>query len=293
VIGVNERLRHQLRGRRTRPAAALVCLVLVIAIVSAVVAVSARRGSAEPTGPANRSHCRQPALAHVHDPARLTVLSDCVVVSGTVRSTRLDSAYDDNKAEVAVDRQFVHFLKPANRGLLVVDVIATDLATVQMPAAGQHATFYGAWVVNKGRKAVELHPTWRIETSPASTGESGPQPRDLHAGQKLELAVQAPTSVPVGSGIVANVAATWAAPARHVSGQKPVKTAPASQLRLFVEATDAQGQGVRWRAKSTNTLGQATFSMLALHVPGGYRLTVYAVGKSRGEAATKSITVKR
>ena len=55
---------------------------------------------------------------------------------------------------------------------------------------------------------------------------------------------------------------------------------PEAQVHVFVELT-VGGRAVDWRAATTNTLGTVTVNMIALHVPGAYRVNVYAEKRSR------------
>jgi len=289
-------------------------VVAILAIVGVAVAVSVASGKtqqATPRRPSGLSDCRADPLTHVHDPLRLDLLAPCVGVKGRIRSIRLYGGYNDVKVKVEVAASDVRFLKPANRNVLVVDVVAPDLATVLLPAVGSEATFYGAWVYDKATKAASLHPVWRVvPTEPtahvlpagsaARTGTPGARP--LHEGQPLSIDVHRVAEVKVGNPLPVRVSAAWlrqqapkstgaAAQPQPSTGTAEVQR-PASQVRLFYEVTTMSGKGVRWRARTTNTQGSATARLLALFVPGRYQLTVYAYADGKTARDSSVFTVK-
>lgn len=277
-----------MRGRSslTRFRIAVLALVAAIVLIVTVTSLGLAAGPTVPPTPTTAA-CRKDAMAHVHDPGRFTVLAPCVVVSGTLTSARLEAAFLDEKGLVVVDRRYTKFLRPENHGNLIVDVVPTDILSVDLPASGGHATFYGAWVLNRATKAVELHPAWRVVPSPGSktvTGGSEPKQASLHVGQKLALSVHAPVSVTVGGSVVADLDAKWMA-----NG----KSEPASEVRVFLEVTDSSGNGVRWKALRTNTLGKATAKLVTLQVPGDYRVTVYPVTAGATGPVSAVLAVKR
>jgi hypothetical protein len=273
------------RGTRIRLSA------MVVAVLVAVVSLRMWEGPPESTVPPvpAAGDCRDAPMTHVHDPGRFTVLANCVVISGTLTASRLESAFLDQKAAVTVDREYQKFLPPQNSGRLIVDVIPTDIPTVELPARGTHADFYGAWVLNRATKAVELHPTWKVVLSRADKqlirGSSERDPADLHVGQTLKLDLRLPESVTVGAPISVDVDARWQT--------KQGTSQPASQARMFLEMTDADGTGVRWKALRTNTLGRASADLLTLQVPGTYQATLYPITPGTKGPVTATITVKR
>jgi hypothetical protein len=271
--------------------ARLTAIAVVLAVVAAVIVLTTRGGSAEssaPPAPSGASACRSNPMAHVHDPSRLSVTAPCAAVSGTIKSVHLDPAFDDQKVIVAVDTKYVRYLTPANHGQMLIDVIATDLTSVTVPDPGSHATFYGAWVLNKSTKAAALLPTWRIldvTTSGAtSSGTSKSKPKPLHQGQTLALSLQSAPTTTTGGRLIAYVHTEW------VQG---AKRAPASQVRVFLEATTPDGTGVRWKAALTNTLGMASMKLVSLQVPGPYRLTAYAFAVGRSAETSTNVTIVR
>lgn len=268
-------------------AAAALVAVLALGVTTISMGLSSSPTSTVPPVPP-AADCRKAPMAHVHDPARFTVLADCVAVSGTLTSARLEAAFLDEKAAVSLDSKYERFLRPENRGRLVVDVIPTDIGNVVLPANGTHATFYGAWVLNRATKAVELHPTWKVVMAPTAkrqvNGSSEGDPAQLHAHQTLVVSVRAPKSVTVGDAVIIKVAATW---------QAKGKSEPASQVRMFLEMTDHNGNGVRWKAFRTNTLGNGSIKLVTIQVPGTYLTTVYPITEGAGGPIKIVVTVKR
>jgi hypothetical protein len=264
-------------------------MVLAVLVAAASLRLAAKPPeSTVPPVPA-AGDCRDAPMAHVHDPGRFTVLANCVVISGTLTASRLESAFLDEKAAVTVDRQYQKYLRPQNQGRLIVDVIPTDIPRVQLPDRGTHATYYGAWVLNRATKAVELHPAWKVVLSPADKklvrGSSEQDPADLHAGQTLKLELKMSSSVTAGAPIAVEVKANWET--------KQGKKEPTSQARMFLEMTDATGTGVRWKALRTNTLGQGSAKLLALQVPGTYQATLYSITPGAEGPIKTTVTVKR
>lgn len=267
---------------------------LVVGVAGGMAAARGGAAAAIPPAPAQHAGCRAHPMTHVHDPGRLTVLADCVTVTGTLKSARLESAYDDLKLSVALDERDQGYLRPANRGVLTVDVVAPDIPDTTLPSAGQRATFTGAWVLNRATKAVELLPTWRVAlppTAPAGTaadtavgGSKSSAAASLHAGQQLRVSVTTPRRVTVGTRLSVAVTATWTTAAMRQ---------PAAQIRLFMEMTDASGTGIRWKAVQTNTLGRARANLLAIQVPGDYRLNVYVVNADKAITSSNPVTVGR
>jgi hypothetical protein len=269
---------------------AVAALVAVVALTVTTISMhhSSPQASTVPPVPA-AADCREAPMAHVHDPARFTVLADCVAVSGTLTSARLEAAFLDEKAAVSLDSTYERFLRPENHGRLIVDVIPTDIGTVVLPANGTHATFYGAWVLNRATKAIELHPAWKVVMAPtakkqASGSSGGDNAQKLHAQQKLLVSARAPKAVKVGDALVIKVAAAW---------QGKGKSQPASQVRMFLEMTDHNGKGVRWKAFRTNTLGNASIKLVTIQVPGSYLTTIYPITEGASGPVKVAMTVKR
>jgi hypothetical protein len=300
---VDERVELRAEGvaRRSgarRPIAAAATALIILASAAAAGAYLGGRGStagsaAAPNAPpwrAGVTACRRNPMAHVHDPSSLVVLARCSTVSGTVKKVLEYNPLDgDRELFVAVDQPYERFLRPSNQGLLPVEVIPTDAPSIPLPAIGDHATFYGAWVLDRNRDdSAEIHPAWRIDISARLAASGLPDAartgRRAASGQTLSLQVAAPPSVKLGAGMNVVVVARSGAHGRQ---------RPASQVHLFLEVTSRQGAGVRWAAASTNTLGVARVYLIALNVPGRFTLWVYAEKDRQSAVATVPFRVKR
>ena len=201
-------------------------------------------------------------MAHVHQPSRLTMVTECVAVSGTVKELRYKPHDGDYWILVEPDPAFVELLAPSNEGTLIVEVIPTDQAFVYLPKAGQHATFYGSLVQDKAHESwTEVHPAWLITT--------------------LDIKVEATPSVRVGDELRISITAT-----STLDGV----ARPVSQVGLFVELVSSEGEAVRWPFARTNTRGVATVNLSALESPGEYTLWVY--GYKGQEIGFSSTTVE-
>lgn len=262
--------------------------IAVIVLAAAVTTVTGFCLSAEEAPPwhGDPAGCRQDPMAHVHHPARLKVLAECMAVSGTVRSVDLVRAYNDLKIVITPDGEYREFLRDGNDGVLTVDVIATDLLRVPVPEPGAHITAVGAWVHNRATDAVELHPAYRIDVAAdqRDTSATWAPPAAQRQGAELSVTAQAPKGVSIGEPVIVSVRAEWREAGRR---------RPASQIHLFAELTTADGAGVRWQATRTNTLGTAIVDILALATPGQYTLTVYATPSGSDATATTDIRIAR
>jgi hypothetical protein len=262
--------------------------VAVIVLAAAVTTVTGFWLSAEEAPPwhGDPAECRRDPMAHVHHPARLKVLAECMAVSGTVRGVHLVRAYNDLKIVITPDPEYREFLRDGNDGVLTVDVIATDLLRVPVPKPGAHITAAGAWVHNWADDAVELHPAYRIDVAAdqRDTSPAWATPAARHQGAELSLTAHAPKGTSIGEPVIVSIQAEW-----RRAGQRR----PASQIHLFAELTMADGSGVRWQATRTNTLGTATVDILALEIPGQYTLTVYATPSGSDATATTDIRIAR
>jgi hypothetical protein len=265
--------------RLNRLQAALAAAVLAAAGGAVLYALfgSAWVPSHSPNAPGWRpgaAPCRADPLAQVHDPGRLEVVAKCATASGIVQQVEYKPGDGDWEVTVAVDPPYRRFLTPTDYGLLSARVIPADLPDVPLPTLGQHATFYGAWVINKNLHGrTEMLPVWRIVVPSTTRARSAPGgPAGSHTGPgRLVLTVTAPASVAVGAPFTVRVRCVMV---------MPRKTIHASQVHLFMEIINSRGLAVRWEAGSTNSLGHADFSLLALDAPGSFTVHIYA-SKSR------------
>ena len=98
------------------------------------------------------------------------------------------------------------------------------------------------------------------------------------------LNVTAPPVVTVGAPFTIKV--------RSSTGL-PGQAARASLVHLFVEITNSKGLGVRWQARSTDILGRASFSLVALDAPGRFAVHVYASKGGLFQTAEQNLVIRR
>jgi hypothetical protein len=231
--------------------------------------------------------CRADPLAHVHDPGRLKLVAKCATVSGLVEQVQYKPGDGDWQVTIALDPQYQRFLTAADHGRLPVRVIPADLAHVPLPALGQHATFYGAWVLNRNLNGrAEMHPAWRIvAASAALAGRAPGGPIRSQTGPgRLLLNVTAPPVVTVGAPFTIRVLCTIGPSGRTIH---------ASLVHLFVEITNSGGLGVRWQARSTDMLGKADFRLVALDAPGSFTVHIYASKSGLFQTAEENLVIRR
>jgi hypothetical protein len=83
-----------------------------------------------------------------------------------------------------------------------------------------------------------------------------------------------PDAVQVGSELPVTV---------KVSTTRGSTTVPVAQTHLFFQIFSDGRTPVRWRERTTNTLGRSYLHVAALELPGYYKLTVHASkGRHRG-----------
>jgi hypothetical protein len=68
---------------------------------------------------------------------------------------------------------------------------------------------------------------------------------------------------------------------------------PQPEANLFFEVRDQDGRAVQWKATTTNALGRAQVTLVALEQPGSYRLWLYADKPGRSAVASSPVTVRR
>ena len=249
-------------NKRTVAAILLATLLVLAASIGFLVGRWESRSAQPATAAVEDSFppCRENPMAHVYRPTRLTVVSECVIASGTVE--RVDFVLLDGNYSILVepDPQYAQLLAPSNKGMLAVEVTAADRPSVYIPVVGQHATFHGALVVDKSQnKRVEIHPAWLITTLDVTVDD----PRDVPVGQSARILIEV-RSIDRGT------------------------SRPASEADLFLELISLRGEAVRWEVGRTNTLGKATFNLATLEVAGNYTLRVYA-SKSTGSGTESGI----
>jgi hypothetical protein len=231
--------------------------------------------------------CRDDPMAHVPHPTRFVVLAGCSTVSGTVRQVRRDPVDGELNMLVALDQPYSRFLLYGNQGLLRTAVVPRDIPKVSVPKVGQHAAFYGSWVLDRNQhNQAAMHPVWKVQlssTTGVGAGSSVPA-KALGVASKLRVGVEAPTSVPIGGAIDVLV--------RVESGTEGARR-PLPEANLFFEVRDEHGHGVQWKAAATNALGLARVTLVALEHPGSFRLWLYADRQGRSAVVSSPITVRR
>jgi hypothetical protein len=234
--------------------------------------------------------CRDDPMVGVPHPTQFIVVAACSTVSGTVRQVRRDPADGELNLLIAVDPSYEQFLPPANDGVLRAAVVPRDIPKVQVPRVGQQATFYGAWVLDRNqRNQASLHPVWKVKFAHGS-GAVAAAPGRLATGsatmvgKRLYLDMRAPRSVPVGAAV--NVSVQVESTTKGIRRVEP-------EANLFFEVRTQDGRGVQWKAATTNALGRARVTLVALEHPGSFRLWVYADKLGRSAVVSTPVMVRR
>jgi hypothetical protein len=244
-----------------------------------------------PTWETGAVACRDDPMVGVPHPTRLVVVASCSTVSGTVRQVRRDPADGELNLLIAVDQRYARFLSSSDDGVLRAAVVPRDVPKVTVPKAGQHAALYGAWVRDRNhRNQVALHPVWGVEVSASEGGAalgSLPMPdagSNTAVNKRLKVYMKAPRSVPVGGPMTFMV---------RVQSAAKGTLRPEPKANLFFEVRTNDGRGVQWKAATTNALGRARVSLVALEHPGSFRVWLYVDKPGRSATVSASIVVRR
>ncbi|MGH2768155.1 MAG: hypothetical protein ACRDIF_04265, partial [Actinomycetota bacterium] len=233
------------RGRNVGMAAAVLLAVLLAGYLAWWRLSPAARAPQAPPWRAGALPCRTNPMEHVPRPSRLLLVAKCSTASGTVARSTFDRSDGEAKLFISVDEPFRRYLRPSNAGLLVVEVIPTDQPMVTLPKVGDHATFYGAWVLDRERELwAEIHPAWeiRIDEPAAPTTTPGAQVHPSPTGpDALDVQIRVSESVPVGGSIEVSVEVR-----EKVPGATPPPPIP--KVNLFLELLSSEGAAVRWEA---------------------------------------------
>ena len=232
--------------------------------------------------------CRDDPMAYVPHPTRFVVLARCSTVSGTVRQVRRDPVDGELNMLVALDQPYSRFLLYGNQGLLRTAVVPRDIPKVMAPKVGQHATFYGSWVMDRNQhNQAAMHPVWKVTTSndlgQGSRATSPAKPPSATA-RRVQVQMQVTKSVPMGGPIDVLV--------RAESGSKGARR-PLPEANLFFEVRDDDGRGVQWKAAMTNALGLARVTLVALEHPGSFRVWLFVDKPGRSAIVSAPVTVRR
>lgn len=261
---------------KLRPIPLLILALLIVVPVGLGWLLLSLRPVVVPGWEAGAVNCRDDPLVHVHHPTRFALEAQCASISGTVKRVELIEAFGDVKISVRPDASYNMFLREGNRGIVIAAVIPPDQPFVSIPSPGEHATFYGAWVVDKAQDAVELHPAWHIRSDDG---------RELVAARPvLDVHIGAPKSISIGEPLP-----LWVTVTSSTGGRRR----PVSEVRLFVELTSPSYGGVDWEAGLTNTRGSEKLRFVALQIPGTYTITLYALKDGERGVARANVTVRR
>ena len=229
--------------------------------------------------------CRQDPMVGVPQPTRFVVVAGCSTVSGTVQQVRRDPVDGELNIQVVPDQAYSRFLPPVNQGQLRAVAVPQDVPGLTVPTVGQHASFYGAWVLDRNQHhQAAMHPVWMIQPT---GGRASPAPSGgavVLGRNRLQVRLVAPPSVPVGGAMDIFV--------RVESGRGAARR-PEPEANLFFEVRAQDGRGVQWKAATTNALGKARVTLVALEQPGAFQLWLYADRQGRSAVMHVPITVQR
>jgi hypothetical protein len=231
--------------------------------------------------------CRQDPMVGVPQPTRFVVVAGCSTVSGTVRQVRRNPVDGELNLQVTPDQAYLRFLPPVNQGQLRVAAVPRDIPGLRIPRVGQHASFYGAWVLDRNQhRQAAMHPVWMIAATDdhAGAGPAPPAGADTPATKRLRVRLVAPPSVPVGGAVDVFV--------RVESGAGAARR-PEPEANLFFEVRAQDGRGVQWKAATTNAIGKARVTLVALQQPGEFELWLYADKPGRSAVVHVPLTVLR
>jgi hypothetical protein len=234
--------------------------------------------------------CREDPMQGVPHPTRFLIVAACSTVSGTVRQVRRDPADGELNMLIAVDRSYERFLPSGSDGQLRAAAVPRDIPKLTIPRVGQHATFYGAWVLDRNqRNQASLRPVWKVKPSGSSRAMAADPGRlatgsAAVVGKRLIIHMQAPRSVPVGGAINVSV---------QVESVIKKPRRPESEANLFFEVRTHDDHGVQWKAATTNALGRARVTLVALEHPGSFRIWLYADKFGLSAVTNTSVTVRR
>jgi hypothetical protein len=102
--------------------------------------------------------------------------------------------------------------------------------------------------------------------------------------KRLKVHMQAPRSVPVGGAMTIVV---------RVQSTAKGSLRPEPEANLFFEVRTNDDRGVQWKAATTNALGLARVSLVALEHPGSFRLWLYVDKPGRSAVVSVPVVVRR
>jgi hypothetical protein len=211
-------------------------------------------------------------LANVYHPNRLTVVSACMTVSGTVESVRSERD-GDTHFDLALDAQFSSLLKPGNfsdqHGWLVAEVVPADKpgctpgqpprpatgsydygmcsgADEVTPAIGSHVYVTGPYVLDEDHGGwAEVHPVWAVSTHAPAPGSSQASPPSTAATAPPTTAEARPPPPSAASGV--RIESVTSPVARGSEASLVAQTSPNAACDLEVtlpSGAKSQSQGL-------------------------------------------------
>jgi hypothetical protein len=184
----------------------------------------------------------------------------------------------------------------SRRGVFKTDKNGAFTARIPMPYFVQPRYFLVA-TDNFGSyaSAVGLEPTVRNRRARRRyalrlRSELGRDPRSLPAqgppgDAPLHVELEMPKATPVGDSLPITV---------RVQVKNRGRFEPAAQSHLFFQIFSQDGKTpVRWRERTTNTLGTAYLQMAALELPGFYKLQLFAQKGGHEARVTRTFKVRR
>ena len=233
--------------------------------------------------------CRDDPMIAVPHPTRFVVVANCSTVAGVVKQVRRDPADGELNMLIELDQSYAQFLPSAEDAVLRAAVVPRDVPKVSVPRVGEHATLYGAWVLDRNRRnQVALHPVWGVEATSAGAGLTQlPMPgagSNTAVSKRLTVHMKAPRAIPLGGAM--NIVVRVESAAKGTLRREP-------EANLFFEVRTKDNRGVQWKAATTNALGLARVSLVALEHPGTYRVWLYVDKPGRAAVLSAPVTVRR
>jgi hypothetical protein len=163
------------------------CMTLAVLAGPFASSTAATPAAAPPKASFPKHPCRARPLAGVYAADRLTLLSPCRAIVGTVREPFRNGDGDDS-FNLDPDRAYASMLNATNRdeGGIHVEIVPADQrgcvrgqpvvvkgfdrpdlgvctgAHVRFPRAGEHVRVIGAYVLDVSNHWYEIHPAWQI-----------------------------------------------------------------------------------------------------------------------------------
>ena len=290
--------RHRHLGRPGIPKVLALAGITLVAVSAAIglglvqggnLETAMERPASAPAWRTGAVACRDDPMIAVPHPTRFVVVANCSTVAGIVKQVRRDPADGELNMLIELDQSYAQFLPSADDAVLRTAVVPRDVPKVSVPRVGEHATLYGAWVRDRNqRNQVALHPVWGVEATSAGAGPTQlPMPgagSSTAVNKRLTVHMKAPRAIPLGGAM--NIAVRVESAAKGTLRREP-------EANLFFEVRTKDNRGVQWKAATTNALGLARVSLVALEHPGTYRVWLYVDKPGRSAVLSAPVTVRR